>query len=509
MEEKDLEKSNTKLIPLQKYIFHEDALDHEKKKTNRLKKSLVLAILVSLLCGYIGGSILPSSAFQTLRNKIQEGQNLSGKKIEEVLKIMKNRWFFAKEAVGSSDRLEDQALKGMTNNSEDPHTEYLTKEEMTAFNEQLKRQYVGIGVQYIQSNGKALIRKVFRNSPAEKAGIKVGDLISKVDGVSLEGKKIDELKSLVLGKEGTKVQLEVQRAAQTLVIDIVRGPVLASTYGEVIDSETGYIELFQFGENTQKEMKEYLEEFKSKNISKLVLDLRDNGGGYLTTLKYIASYFLPDNTLVMSQVYPDESKEQIQTSGQPYLNLKKLVVLVNGNTASASEVLTLALKEQRSDVMVIGTKTYGKGTVQVSQSFKDGSAIKYTTSKWVSPKGEWINGKGIEPDIRISLSEILTKEQLKWESSQVDLKVDSVSDLTKYSQLALSYLSYDPGRQDGYFNEQTKFALSNFQSKEGLEVTGTLNQKTYEALVSRVFFVFNTDKTKDAAYQKALEVLRG
>ena len=421
---------------------------------------------------------------------------------------MKNGWFFGKDVKDLSSRLEDQALKGITNNKEDRHTEYMTKEEMEFFSNQLKRRYVGIGIQYLQSNGKALVQKVFRNSPAEKAGIQVGDFIHKVNGVPLEGKSANDVKALVMGKEGTKVVVEVLRGSKTLSIEIIRGSVLASTYGKVIDDKTGYIELFQFGESTHKELKPYLDEFEKKGISKLILDLRDNGGGYLTTLKDIASYFLAPGTLVMKQVYSDGSQEAIYTAGKPYKNIQQIVVLVNGNTASASEVLTLALKEQRKNVTVIGTKTYGKGTVQVSRSFQDGSAIKYTTSKWVSPKGEWINGKGIEPDIKMDLADVLTSEQPKFKEGSI-LKEDSVSEVTKYSQKAMTYLGYRPGRMDGYFSEQTKKAVLAFQRKEGLEVTGTINQKTYGALLSRLVYVYNTDKTKDKAYQKALEVLHG
>lgn len=504
----DLEKSNTKLIPLQKHIFQEEALQKSLKKEKKLKKIIFLAMVLSLTLGYVGGSIFPSNALNHIRTKIQEDQSVSGNKINAVLDIMKNGWFFGKDVKDLSSRLEDQALKGITNNKEDRHTEYMTKEEMEFFSNQLKRRYVGIGIQYLQSNGKALVQKVFRNSPAEKAGIQVGDFIHKVNGVSLEGKSANDVKALVMGKEGTKVVVEVLRGSKTLSIEIIRGSVLASTYGKVIDDKTGYIELFQFGESTHKELKPYLDEFEKKGISKLILDLRDNGGGYLTTLKDIASYFLAPGTLVMKQVYSDGSQEAIYTAGKPYKNIQQIVVLVNGNTASASEVLTLALKEQRKNVTVIGTKTYGKGTVQVSRSFQDGSAIKYTTSKWVSPKGEWINGKGIEPDIKMALADVLTSEQPKFKEGSI-LKEDSVSEVTKYSQKAMTYLGYRPGRTDGYFSEQTKKAVLAFQRKEGLEVTGTINQKTYGALLSRLVYVYNADKTKDKAYQKALEVLHG
>ncbi|MBW9212662.1 MULTISPECIES: S41 family peptidase [Terrabacteria group] len=505
---KDLEKSNTKLIPLQKHVFQEEALQKSLRKEKKLKNILFVSIIISLILGYVAGSILPSQGLNQLRNRLQEGQVISDNKINAVLDIMKKNWFFGKDISNLSSRLEDQALKGITSNKEDDHTEYMTKEEVVAFNNQLKRQYVGIGIQYLKSNEKILVQKVFRNSPAEKAGVQVGDLISKVNGTSLEGKTVNETRDLVRGKEGTKIVLEVQRGSKIISLQVTRGPVLASTYGKIINDTTAYLELFQFGESTHVELKPYLDEFEKKGVTKLIVDLRDNGGGYLTTLKDIASYFLSSKTTVMEQVYSDGSREVIRTSGKPYENFKQIVLLVNENTASASEVLTLALKEQRKDVTVIGTKTYGKGTVQVSRAFRDGSAIKYTTSKWVSPKGEWINKKGIEPDIKTDVPEVLRTAQPNLKEGDV-LKVDSVSPVTKYAQEALAYLGYQPGRRDGYFSEQMRKAILKFQEKEGLETTGAINRKTYNAIVSRMVYVYNTDKSKDKAYQKALEVLHG
>ena len=509
MENKEIEQSNTQLIPLQKYVFQAEELAKERKKRIKLKKIFICVAILTLIIGYLVGSIIPSYALSNMRYFLQTGRSATGRKIEAVLEIMKNDWFFGQNVKNISGRLEDQALKGITTNKEDPHTEYMTKAEMAAFSEQLKRQYVGIGIQFLLTNGKAMVQKVFRHSPAEKAGIQVGDIIAAVDQQSLVGKNANDIKKMVMGVKGKPVVLTIQRANKEMSISVIRDNVLASTYGKVLTDNTGYIELFQFAENTHVEVQSYLDEFKDKKITNLIIDLRDNGGGYLTTLKYIASFFLPDKTLVMKQEYANHHKEEIYTKGKPYENIKNIVILVNQNTASASEVLTLAIKEQRKNVTVIGTKTYGKGTVQISQSFKDGSAIKYTTSKWLSPKGEWINGKGITPDITVSPEQILTQEYPKWDVTKTYLEYDSVSSITKYSQMALAYLGYKVLRQDGYFDQNMVQVLSQFQKDMGLTINGKLDKKCLETLISKMVYVVNTDITRDKIYQKALEVLRG
>ncbi|MBF1117104.1 MAG: peptidoglycan-binding protein, partial [Solobacterium sp.] len=291
-------------------------------------------------------------------------------------------------------------------------------------------------------------------------------------------------------------------------ITITRAAVSATAFGEILSDNTGYLQIYQFGENTTNEVKTYLDDFKNANVSNIVIDLRDNGGGYLTALQGIASYFLPKDTLAMKQVYADGTTEEIRTTDGMYDNIKKIAILVNKNTASASEVLTMALKEQHPDVTVIGVTTYGKGTVQVSRVFKDGSALKYTTSKWTSPNDVWVNGVGITPDDEVKLHEVMYTSLPKMNDTD-RYAYDSVGEPVKFAQLCLDYLGYNVGRTDGYFSSQTEEALRQFETDKGIAADGVLDKETFSTLYSAVVLDWNTTKTHDIQLQKAQEVLNG
>ena len=207
----------------------------------------------------------------------------------QVLQVMENDWFFADQVENIDTKLTDQALKGITTNDVDKHTEYMTADEMKQFTDSINRNYVGIGVQFLQANGINIIERVFRNSPADKAGVKAGDIMNKVNGESLTGKTTEEIKNLVQGDSGTDVTIEFIRQEQPLEITITRAAVSATAFGEILSDNTGYLQIYQFGENTTNEAKAYLDDFKNANVSNIVIDLRDNGGGYLTALQGIAS----------------------------------------------------------------------------------------------------------------------------------------------------------------------------------------------------------------------------
>lgn len=274
----------------------------------------------------------------------------------------------------------------------------------------------------------------------------------------------------------------------------------------MINDKTGYIEIYQFGETTASEVKDYLTTMSEKGLEKLVIDLRDNGGGYLDTLVNLLNYFLPKDTLVMQQEYSDGKIEFSKTSGGNFENIKEIVVLINENSASASEVMTLALKEQRSDVTIVGVKSYGKGTVQVTKSFSDGSAIKYTTSKWLSPNGVWINKKGIEPDIEVKKPDAISANYSSMTDEEVYVE-DTVSEKVKSAQLALDFLGYGVDRKDGYFSSNFKDVLMQFQKDFSLNVSGSLDSNTYKTIYSALAKEWSLNKQNDVQYQKALEIL--
>lgn len=497
----------TTRITLKRHMWPDEMeLQQEKDKNRRLKRSMVFLCIIAMILGWLLGSFLPAAG---RKQNVPISQKLdSDQKIENILDIMENDWFFGRDIEDLDTRLTDQAVYGITDNEEDPHTTYMSAEEVESFTQSINRNFVGIGVEFVSSNGINIVQKVFKNTPAEKAGVQPGDIIAKVDGTDCSGLDAAAIKDLVTGEEGTVVSIEFTRQGESVTIDITRGPVSATVFGKIMDDQIAYLQLYQFGNDTADEVKNYFEDFKAAGCTKLIIDLRDNGGGYLDSLNKIASFLLPKNTVVMKQVYRDDSVSELKTTGGQFTNIDQIVILINEGTASASEVLTCALSEQRDDVTTVGVKTYGKGSVQITRMFDDNSALKYTTSKWVSPNDVWVNGVGIEPDVEVHQHEALTAEFTGMADDEV-YEADSVSGALRDVQLCLDYLDYEPGRTDGYFSEETKKALQAWQADHDMEETGILTSSLYKAVVSSVTLEHAQNEAKDVQLQKAKEILNG
>ena len=496
-------------IRLKRHLWPDEIEDRkQKQKISRLKFGLVFFSVLALLAGWLFGSALPLPALRNLTDKARQAMTMdASQKVEQAFDIMENDWYFGKDIEDLNTRLVDSALDGMTAQEEDLHTDYMSAQEVTDFVQGINRDYVGIGVQYIKSGDLNVITRVFRNTPAEEAGVQAGDLIEMIDGEDASDLTTDEIRERVIGEEGTTVTIVFGRQGEDITLTIERKQISASAFGKIVDNNVGYLNIYQFGNMTASEIDVYLNDFKANGVQKLIIDLRDNGGGYLDALASIASRFLPEGTVVMQQEYRDGSKEEIRT-GKGLTDFGPIVILVNGDTASASEVFTLAMMEQRDDVTVCGTKTYGKGTVQITRMFGDGSAIKFTTSRWLSPGGTWVNGEGIEPDVNVEEAEALSHIYTEMEDDAV-FTADQVSDSIQDAQLMLEYLDYSVDRTDGYFSAATGEALQKFQNDTGLGGNGSLNKETYEALFSAVVYDNATSFDRDVQFRRAMEILNG
>ena len=499
------EKKTVKTIKVKRHLWPEEVQAKKDKRTKTLLKiGIVVMTIAGILIGWTGGSILPFSGLSRLR-QAYSGLD-SSDKISSVLEIMENEWYFGDSIEDLAERLTNQALIGITTNSEDLHTEYMSAEETETFTQSINRDYVGIGVQFIHNGGVNIIERVFKDSPAEAAGLQPGDVFYAIDGTSVDGLSTDEIKELVLGDEGTDVVIEVVRDGEVVSLTVTRAPVSATAYAYLIDDQTIYLELLQFGQGSADEILKYIEPLLADGEKDLILDLRGNGGGYLTALAQIASMFLPDDTLCMLQEYSDGSVTEIRTSGEPVENVGDIVILVDGSTASAAEVLTLALKEQREGTTVIGTTTYGKGTVQVTKSFTDNSSLKYTTSRWLSPSGVWINGTGIEPDEEVFLHDALYHSFAGMDEESV-YQYDDVSSAVQDVQLILDYLDYEVDRTDGYFSAGTEEALKEFEEDHDMTADGTIDYTVYETVLGALSLDWNMTDNHDTQLARALEIV--
>ena len=497
-------------IRLKRHLWPEElALKKAEHKVKQLKVLTIILLIAGLGIGYLGGSVLPAGFMSGLRSRADAARGLSSTdKINTIKEVMDNDWYFSKDIDNIDERMSDQAITGMTTNKEDPHTEYMTSEEADDFRQSINRNYVGIGVTFIHSGDANIVTEIFPGSPAEKAGVKSGDIIYAVEETQTNGLSASEVKDLVSGKEGTEVSVTFQRDGRYLTYQMTRAKVSATVSGHLLDDQTAYVKLSNFGDDTPNALETELNTLTQGKNMNLVLDLRNDGGGYLNSLSQVAAFFLPEKTVVMKQEYKDGTVTEIRTGKGQMTNIGRMVVLVNENTASAAEVLTLALKEQRDNVTIVGTTTYGKGTVQVSRAFSDGSTLKYTTSRWLSPNGTWVNNTGITPDKEVELHAVLTRSMSGMEENQ-SFAEDQVDDRIGDAELCLDYLGYEPGRTDGYFSDQVEEALKKYQTDDDLSADGILNEETYTSLLGSVYLDWNSNTDHDTQLKAALEVLHG
>lgn len=341
---------------------------------------------------------------------------ISRTSLDEVMKFKK--LFLVREQLykyydGKIDdnTLVNGAIKGMTNSLNDPYTVFMDAEETKSFNNQLQGQeYVGVGIQVENREDKVTVNAVFEGSPAEKAGVKSGDSIIKVNGTQITGTELNKAVSLMKGKEGTNVTLTIQRAGKGN-FDVVakREKIEYNTVtGQMLSNSIGYIDISMFDENTGENFNKKLQELKNSGMKGLILDLRDNGGGILDDCLDVASNFVDKGKTVVYTVDKNGKKQVYKSKGGSAIGIP-LVVLTNGNTASASEIFSGAIKDYKAGTL-IGEKTFGKGVVQTSFNTGDNTQLKVTISKWYTPLDENINHKGFQPDMEVKYpQELLNK----------------------------------------------------------------------------------------------------
>ena len=304
-----------------------------------------------------------------------------------------------------NEKLVDSAIKGMISAVGDEYTSYSDTNDADNFKQTVSGIYEGIGCTVgVNLDNKIVVVDMFKDSPAEKAGLKVGDIIIKIDGEDFVGKSSTDMSNYVKSSKNSKVVLTIIRDEETMELDVERKKIeIPYVSGEVItkdDMKIGYIDISLFSSTIYDQFKRELEKLEKENISGLVIDVRGNSGGYLSGVTDILNLFLKKGDII----YQLESgnKKQIKKDTTKEKRDYPVAVLVNGGSASASEILASVIKESYNGY-VVGTKTYGKGTVQQTTTLPDGSMVKYTVQKWLTPNGNWVNEVGVEPTDTVEL----------------------------------------------------------------------------------------------------------
>ena len=420
---KDDKRTEDKLKKLSKSLGEFTGL--EEKKAVRLKKNssnfttteVIILLFLTTIISLIMGSL---TTYKIINNK--------GRKIDKELQsFIQNYEYIKNNYYDKIDKtkLIDSAIAGMLA-SLDKNSSYVGSSDSN-FSVFLEGSYKGVGLQVFKDeNGNIVIYNVIENSSASKAGIESGDIIIKVGGKSVDGKGVEEVSKMIKTQED-EFSIVVKRKGEEKEFNLkVSNITLNSVFSDIFERDNkkiGYINLTIFANNSYEQFKKHLEKIEEEDIYGLILDLRDNNGGHLSTAEDIISLFL-DSSHPIYQIKSKNGKSKYYSKGKSDKKYK-IVILVNGESASASEVTTAALKEQYN-ATVIGEKTYGKGTVQELQTLPDGGQYKLTTKRWLTSKGKEIDGVGLEPDIHIEMDEKFISDPSKENDNQLQKAIETI-----------------------------------------------------------------------------------
>lgn len=371
-----------------------------KEKDTYSVKEVITVMLFSIGIGFL--MCLGCINLITGKNYLRVTKDLS-KVVDTYYAIVDN---YYKDL--DKEKLIDGAVEGMISQVGDTFTSYSAATDAETFSETIKGSYEGIGCAIAKySTGEIKVIEVFPSSPAEKAGLLVGDKIIKVDNEDYTDKESTDISNYIKNSGKDKIILTVERENKEIDITInlskVEIPYVSSKILEQNDKKIGYIAISLFSGNSYKQFKNNLEKLEKEKIDGLIIDVRDNSGGYLSSVTDISNMFLEKGKIIYQLEDPKGTIKKKDTTKEK--RTYKVAVLINSSSASASEILASAIKESYKDGLVVGTKSYGKGTVQETKKLLDGSMIKYTTQKWLTPNGNYINEKGVEPTNEVELSE--------------------------------------------------------------------------------------------------------
>jgi carboxyl-terminal processing protease len=324
-------------------------------------------------------------------------------------------------------KLTEGAIKGYVEGLGDPYSEYITAAEMEEYKTQLLGNYVGIGIYMIENQEYNMIQVLapIKESPAAEAGILPGDLIRSIDGVEYTAENMTVAANKIKGKEGTTVKLVIIREAKEIEFVLTRRTVLTNPISEeVLDNNIGYLEVSSFDQGTAKQFKEKFQDLQKKGITSLVIDLRNNGGGLVSEALEIADYIAEKGENLLITVDKNNKEEISKSKQEPIVNIP-VIILVNENTASASEILAGALKDLNK-ATIVGVKTYGKGVIQQIVTLTDGSGLKLTIEEYFTPNKNKINNIGIEPNETVELPESVENPLLleRKDDTQLDRTIE-------------------------------------------------------------------------------------
>lgn len=397
----------------------------EKKVGFNYAEVIVIMIITLILGGMIGSFMSSFTKTKKVVNKVIKDELPA--EMDEFLKTYNNIISEYYKDVDKKELLE-AGINGMLNYLGDDYSVYMDKDTTKAFNEQVDGKYQGIGVEIVTVDNTTEITKVFSNSPASEAGLKIGDILLKVDDEDVSSMVAADIASKIKESGKDKVTILVKRGEEELSYTIkLREVNIDTVETKVFESnkkKVGYIYISIFSATTNEQFEKALLELEKKGIDSLIIDVRGNSGGYLNTVTDMASLFL-NRSKVIYQLDTKGVVEQIFSNSKESRKYP-IAVLIDGGSASASEILAAALQESYG-AKVVGVNSYGKGTVQRAYQLSSGATVKYTVQKWLTPNGNWINEVGVKPDVEVKLSEEYANNPSDETDNQLQTAIKEVS----------------------------------------------------------------------------------
>jgi carboxyl-terminal processing protease len=392
--------------PIDKPILIKDFVEMTEKKSKFPIKIIAINLLVisNLAC------LLVISFLFYQRNQIAP-ETLEYRKLKGEISYLINR-----DGLGSlpdEDKQDKFQAAGLVQSLEDPYSEYLQKADSDKFSDSLNQRYQGIGVRFDVIENRIVVEKIFEGSPASQGGVQVGDQLLKVNQDEVDGVALPEVAAKIRGEEGTEVELIFKRGEELLIKKLTRQKIQTDLIYLTIKDSTAIIEITSFGENLDAKMKSVVEKIKSdSSIKNILIDIRGNSGGLLDEAVEVISYFVPENQTVLFE--KEKNSEISIRSKLKDVNLQDypVAILVDENSASASEILAGSLQDIR-EAKIVGRKTFGKGVVQRIYTLSNGDQLKLTIAEWLTPKKRQINKQGLSPDIEVKKGEDILKVGLQ------------------------------------------------------------------------------------------------
>ena len=426
-------------------------------------------------------------------------------KFTEDLEFMKKVIYFVLDKYQYQVSQED-ILNGLYDgffNVLDDYSTYYSPKEYQAMLEDTAGEFSGIGVQILDVNGQVVVVTPLPNSPAIEAGIKAGDIIETVDGYDITGATSSQASLLIRGEEGTKVQIGVLRGKENLSFDLIRRSIVTSNVeGKVLDDNIGYLKVTSFSDNTAELVEKELSLFDKSNIEKIVIDMRNNGGGTLQSSVELLNLFVTEGPVVYVEyaagkedIYESKLKEQKY----------EIVVLINEGSASATEIFAGAVK-YKNEGKIVGTNSYGKGVVQSLYPLIDGSGVKFTTAEYFSVDKIPVHKIGITPDIMVENKKIDISKYPQF-SNEKKHELGSVSLDILSAEMILMELGYDLTEADGVYDQKSFEQIMKFQEDNFLYPYGTIDFATQDALYNSLI-KFAENDIEDLQLKTAIESLK-